>query len=152
MELYVEYRLYHDYAYLRPSQVISLHLTHQQNLQALTGEAVQAMSPSIIFEANVAMNCAYALFTDWLFNSATAYAEPYHTSKTYATGRRLFQLFWSRYLFQSYLCGRFIHGVYSLIGKVSVAYVPVRQGYRRHYCRIGYLYPMVDFVFIFNTF
>ena len=69
MELYVEYRLYHNFDYLRPSQVVSLHLTHQQNLQALTDESVQAMSPRIIYDANIAMNCAYALFTDWLYNS-----------------------------------------------------------------------------------
>ena len=95
MELYVEYRLYHNFDYLRPSQVVSLHLTHQQNLQALTDESVQAMSPRIIYDANIAMNCAYALFTDWLYNNATAYAEPYRSSKTYSTGRRLFDL-WQR--------------------------------------------------------
>ena len=99
MELYVEYRLHHEFEYLRPSQVVSLHLTHQQNLQALTDESVQAMSPRIIYDANIAMNCAYALFTDWLYNDVTAYAEPYHTSRIYSTGRRLFEL-WQRRIFQ----------------------------------------------------
>jgi Flp pilus assembly protein TadD len=96
MELFVEYRLYHDYAYLRPSQVTALYLTHQQNVRALTDESIQATSPRIIYDANIAMNCAYALFTDWLLNNVTAYAEPYRTSRIYSTGRRLFELWQGR--------------------------------------------------------
>lgn len=53
------------------------------------------MSPRIVYDANVAMNCAHALFTDFLFNEATDYSEPYQTSRAYSTGRRLFEL-WQR--------------------------------------------------------
>jgi hypothetical protein len=75
--------------------VVALHLTHQQNLQALTDDSVRATSPRIIYDANIAMNCAYALFTDFLFNEATEYGEPYQASRLYSTGRRLFEL-WQR--------------------------------------------------------
>jgi hypothetical protein len=92
LELFSEYRIYHDLPFLRSSQVVALHLTHQENVQALLDKSIQAMSPRTIYKANVAMNCAYALFTDTLFNNATAYAEPYRASRIYATGSRLFAL------------------------------------------------------------
>jgi len=67
-------------------------MMHRQNVQALEDESIRATSPRIIWEANVAMNCAYALFTDFLFNQATAYAAPYSRSTVFSTGRRLFEL------------------------------------------------------------
>ena len=92
LEMIAEYRLHTQFAWLRPSQVISLHLTHQRNVRAFQDESIREATPRIIWEANVAMNCAYALFTDFLFNNATAHAEPYHGSHVYSTGRRLFDL------------------------------------------------------------
>lgn len=82
LELIAEYRLYHRYPFLHPSQFLSLRLIHEQNARAVEDESIRAMSPRIIWEANVAMSCAYA--------------EPYRQSSVYSTGGRLFELWRSR--------------------------------------------------------
>lgn len=91
VDMVIEHRLYHEYDFLRPSQVVSLDATQVENLQALSDEGVRDASPARVYRANIAMNCAYALFTDFLLNGATAYAEPYRKSGLFAAGRDLFE-------------------------------------------------------------
>ena len=92
LDMVIEQRLHDRYDFLHPSQVASLHATQLENQQALTDETLREIVPPRIYQANIAMNCAYALFTDALFNGATAYATPYRKSRLSATGRKLFHV------------------------------------------------------------
>jgi len=91
LDMVIEHRVYHRHPYLRPNQVVSLHATQLENVQALTSETLPDTVPPRIYHSNVAMNCAYALFTDHLLNGATAYADPYRKSHIFPIGRQLFQ-------------------------------------------------------------
>ena len=42
------------------------------------------------------MNCAYALFADWLFGNATEYSKPYKNSNVFALGEKLFSAYISK--------------------------------------------------------
>jgi hypothetical protein len=55
------------------------------------------MTPSRIYRASLAMNCAYALFADSLLSGATAYADRFRKSREFATGSKLFRA-WNRAL------------------------------------------------------
>jgi hypothetical protein len=46
--------------------------------------------------SSTAMNCAYALFADWLFGEATQYSKPYRNSNVFALGEKLFSAFLSK--------------------------------------------------------
>ena len=72
LDMVIEHRVYHRLPFLRPNQVVSLHATQLENVQALTDESLAGSVPPRIYQSNVAMNCAYALFTDHLLNGATA--------------------------------------------------------------------------------
>jgi len=97
LDMFIEHRVYHNEPFLRPSQLVSLDATHSEALRALTDPSVREMSPTRVFQASTAMNCAFALFTDSLFGGATAYAGPYADSRMLSTGRRLFRA-WKRAL------------------------------------------------------
>jgi hypothetical protein len=77
---------------LRPSQFASVYLMYAEALPALTDAEIKKMSPRLIWKANVALNCAYALFLDSLYEGRTAYAEPYSTYTALDTARRLLHL------------------------------------------------------------
>lgn len=91
LDMVIEYRLHQQREYLRPSQTASLHATQQENAQTLE-TSVRRMVPKRIWQANIAMNCAYALFTDHLFSGATDYAEAYRSSGQFHSGEELFRL------------------------------------------------------------
>jgi Tfp pilus assembly protein PilF len=91
VDMVVEHRLHSEYDFLRPSQIISLDTTQLEALQAATDRSIRDMAPPSIYRASAAMNCAYALFTDFLFRDATAYAEPYGELPMFATGQTLFE-------------------------------------------------------------
>ena len=74
LDMVIEQRLHDRYDFLHSSQVISLHATQLENQQALTDETLREIVPPHIYRANIAMNCAYALFTDAMFGGVTAYA------------------------------------------------------------------------------
>jgi len=96
LDMVIEHRLRDRYHFIRPSQVVSLHATQLENLQALTDKSLRDMVPPRIYQGNIAMNCAYALFTDFLLAGATAYAVPYRQSRLFSTGHRLFEVWKNR--------------------------------------------------------
>ena len=91
LDMVIEQRLRNRYHFIRPSQVVSLHATQLENLQAWTDKSLRDTVPPRIYQGNIAMNCAYALFTDSLLNGATAYAAAYRESRLFSIGYRLFQ-------------------------------------------------------------
>jgi len=96
LDMLIEQRLYQRLPFLRPSQVVSLHATQLEGAQPLTDDSLARIVPPRLYQCNLAMNCAYALFTDDLLSGATAYAAPYRKSHVFSTGRRLFQAWQKR--------------------------------------------------------
>jgi hypothetical protein len=78
---------------VRPAQFVSLERTHASNVKVLRDRDVARMTPKFLLRATLSMNCAYALFTDWLYNDATEYGSAYKMEQVYPIGKRLFGLF-----------------------------------------------------------
>jgi len=92
----IEKRLYDKYEVLRPAQFVSLEKTQLEYLTILTDPDLRRISPHLIYRASLAMNCAYAIFTDWLYDGATEYSLPYKSSAVYSIGEKLFDVFLSQ--------------------------------------------------------
>lgn len=93
LDMMIESRLAAKYPTLMPTQFYSLLKTQQENLTILTNNEIKRLTPRKIYQANLAMNCAYALFTDWLYPSKTEYHKPYKSSSQYEVGKKLFEAF-----------------------------------------------------------
>ena len=91
LDMVIEYRVHQKYPSLRSYQFASLLATQMENAQVVTDKDIKKLVPRKIYQANVAMNASYALFTDWLYGGATEYAKPYRGVNIFATGERLFQ-------------------------------------------------------------
>ena len=91
LDMLVEHRLYHDLEALRPSQFVSLRKVHQDAALIVTNPEIRKLSPPSIWRASVALNHAYALFTDQLFSGATEYARVYHDTGTLNIAQKLLQ-------------------------------------------------------------
>jgi uncharacterized membrane protein len=92
----IENRLYEKYPELRPFQFVSLAQTQSEYLKVLTEPEIQKISPRLVMRSSTAMNCAYALFADWLYGNATEYNKPYKNSNVFALGEKLFSAFLSK--------------------------------------------------------
>ena len=97
LDMIVEKRIFDNYEILRSSQFVSLHKTQQDILQVITNDEIGKITPRIIYRSNQAMNCAYALFTDWLYNGATEYSVPFNSLDTYRIGQNLFNSYLQEY-------------------------------------------------------
>ena len=92
IDMIVEQRLYDQNPLLHPSQLAYLHATLQESQRALDDTSIRSTSPRLIWQANVTLNAAYALFVDHLYTGRTAYAEPYRQYTLFAAAQRLFDL------------------------------------------------------------
>ncbi len=90
LDMVIERRVFEKYEIIRPCQFVSLAATHAEYSQVLKNEEIRRLSPPRIFRANNAMNCAYALFIDSLYGSATGYADSYRATDFFAVGQQLF--------------------------------------------------------------
>ncbi len=68
----------------------------QEARQVLTNKEIMRLTPPIIYRANTTLNCAYALFVDFLYKGSTEYAAPYKTSEVFKTGTQFFDIWKSR--------------------------------------------------------
>lgn len=82
--------LWDSYPDLREMQKASIVRQQQDNVQGLSPE-IKAMAPTTIFNANVAMNSAYAIYADQLFGSEI-YVIPYRSAGFENTGERLLEI------------------------------------------------------------
>ena len=96
LDMVIEHRLFEKYPELHPYQFISLAQTQAEYLKVLTEPEIQKISPRLIIRSSTAMNCAYALFADWLYGNATEYSKPYKNSNVFALGEKLFSAFLSK--------------------------------------------------------
>lgn len=77
LDMAVEYRLFMLRPVIRPCQFISLRATLADNLKAITSREIRRATPRIIYNASAAMNYAYALFVDSLYEGKTQFASAY---------------------------------------------------------------------------
>jgi hypothetical protein len=70
-----------------------MHAELTEYLHTVTDRKLRETSPQRIWEANVAMISAAALFMDDLFSGATAFAAEYAQGGMLETGRRLYALY-----------------------------------------------------------
>ncbi|MCB8939252.1 MAG: tetratricopeptide repeat protein [Ardenticatenaceae bacterium] len=92
LDMVIEHALYHNHPELRPVQLVSLTQTMGDNLQVLNDSQVKRLTPRLIYNANLTMNAAYAVFTDHLYNGRTNFTDPYESTRYLRPGRELFSL------------------------------------------------------------
>jgi hypothetical protein len=92
-ELVIHSRLHGRYPWLRDHQFVWMHGELREYLHTVTDRKLRETSPQPIWEANVAMISAAALFMDDLFSGATAFAAEYAPGGMLETGRRLYALY-----------------------------------------------------------
>ena len=93
LDMFIEHALYHGRPNLRPAQFLSLAATQAQGRQVLTDPQIKQITPRLIYNANITMNGAYALFTDELFHGATSYAAPYTDNRVFRKSRQIYGSF-----------------------------------------------------------
>jgi hypothetical protein len=88
--LRIDQWIWDDHPSLRESQKTSMAKQQQDNVQALSPQ-VRSVAPVTVFNANAAMNAAYALFCDRLLRNEL-YVVPYRSAGFENTGERLIEL------------------------------------------------------------
>lgn len=91
LDMLIERRLHDAFPVLRPSQFLSLRHMAGEALRANTDTEVLKVTPRKILRATLALNGAYCLFLDDLFEGASAFAEPYRKMENFDTAKRLHQ-------------------------------------------------------------
>jgi tetratricopeptide (TPR) repeat protein len=91
LDMMIEHFLYEQQPDLHPHQYLSLQASQKENHQVLTQPDIKKLTPRLIYNGNVALNAATALFTDQLLGS-TDYASEYVDLPQMRTGRQLFGL------------------------------------------------------------
>ena len=92
-DMVIHSRLHGRYPWLRDHQFVWMHGELREYLRTVTDRKLRETSPQPIWEANVAMISAAALFMDDLFSGATAFAAEYAQGGMLETGRRLYALY-----------------------------------------------------------
>ncbi len=92
LDMVVEYSIFQKYDKLRSSQIISLDQLYKEALYVFTNSEIRKLTPPHVYNSNISMNCASALFLDYLLKNKSDYAAPYKTSKVFRTGTQLFNI------------------------------------------------------------
>ncbi len=92
IDMMVEYSVYKKYDNLRPSQIFSLNHIYQEAYSVFTNTEIRKVAPPFIHRASLTLNCASALFLDYLFSNASDYAAPYKSSPVFPVGLQLFNI------------------------------------------------------------
>jgi hypothetical protein len=93
IDMVIEWQLHRDFPELSPSQFVSLYdIAYADTIGHLDSAEIKKATPYRVYQANLAMNCATALFVDRLYEGRTTYSGPYAQSKFFAKGNILFGL------------------------------------------------------------
>src|SRR5208283_1690070 len=87
----IERHLRNTFKLLQPAQFLSVNLMAQEAWQTNKKPEIRSITPRKILNATVALNGAYGLFLDDLFQGASAFALPYRLEETFAMSQRLFK-------------------------------------------------------------
>jgi hypothetical protein len=91
LDMLIERHLHQTFPVLRSAQFLSLHLMADDALKANTNPEIIKLTPRKILRATLAMNGAYSLFLDDLFEGATTFAAPYRQMDNFDMAKRLYQ-------------------------------------------------------------
>lgn len=91
LDMVIERHLRHTFKLLQPAQFLSVSLMAQEAWQTNNNPEVRGMTPRKILNATLALNGAYCLFLDGLFQGASVSALPYRGAETFAASQRLFK-------------------------------------------------------------
>jgi len=91
LDMVIERRLRDTFKLLQPAQFLSVSLMAQEAWQTNNNPEVRSMTPRRILNATLALNGAYCLFLDDLFQGASVFALPYRDSETFTMSQRLFK-------------------------------------------------------------
>jgi Tfp pilus assembly protein PilF len=91
IDMGIERDLHDRFPVLRSSQYLSVRLLADEALQANTNREIIKISPRKILRASLAMNGAYSLFLDELFEGASAFAAPYRSLENFDMAQRLYR-------------------------------------------------------------
>ncbi len=89
LDMLIERELHGRFPLLRPSQFLSLRHLAAESLEANTNREIVKVSPRKVVLASLALNGAYGLFLDELFEGASAFAAPYRKIGNFEMARRL---------------------------------------------------------------
>jgi len=91
LDMVIESRLWHRIPALRPAQFISTRKSVDEAYRTNTNTEVREITPGLILRASLALNAAFCLFLDDLYQGATAYAGLYQGEESFALAQRLFR-------------------------------------------------------------
>lgn len=94
LDMLIERHLSKNFAVLQPAQFLSVRVMAMEAWQTNNNPDVRKLTPRKIMNASLALNGAYGLFLDELFQGATAFARAYRKLETFSLSERLFKC-WS---------------------------------------------------------
>ena len=97
LDLCVETRVHDRFPGIEASQFVNLSRICRESLRVVEDKELQKLTPSVIFSASTALNCATAMFVGHLFPSRTDFTRAYRSTPAFGMGARLFELWKARY-------------------------------------------------------
>lgn len=97
IDMVVEYNVFTKHPELRACQLTSLYDLYNDFMQVLRSDNIRQATPPTVYTASNTLNCATAIFMDFLFHSATSFSQPYKDTPYYTNGRKLFLIWKNRY-------------------------------------------------------
>ena len=96
LDMIIETRLRERMPVLAAAQFVAARMTTFEALKSNTDAEVREITPPLVLRACLALNGAYTLFLDHLFQGATNYAAHYQREESFALAQRLFRHWQSR--------------------------------------------------------
>lgn len=92
LDMIIETRLFEQLPQLRSSQFASLDKAFRDGVKGLEDPDTRRLTPRTVYNATMAMEAAYAMFIDHLWQGRTAYAEAYERTRHHRSGKKLFEM------------------------------------------------------------
>lgn len=90
-DMLIERHLHRTFPLLRSAQFLSVRVMAEDALKANTSPEILKVAPRKVLRATLAMNGAYCLFLDDLFEGATTFAAPYRKMDNFDMAKTLYQ-------------------------------------------------------------
>ncbi len=91
LDMLIEQHIRATFPTLRPAQFLSVRKLALEAWQATSDPEIRRLTPRKVFLASTALNGAYALFLDDLFQKASDFAAPYRNVDNFAMAERLWK-------------------------------------------------------------
>jgi tetratricopeptide (TPR) repeat protein len=97
LDMVVEYRVNESFREIYYSQFISINNMVIRLLPILHNRDLEKVTPKHIYLASLSLNCAYAMFTDFIFKGRTDFSSSYKPlSQIFYAGKKLFDIWQNR--------------------------------------------------------